>query len=129
VADAVLIRELRLLMPLADVSRYLAAAPGDRRALLDGHLDRLERRLADALTCVVVEGRDGSVRRAATDRYRLAVRDIAASGGPGGFRGLVPAATLARWRSEIPPAGTVTVGIREGHVVVTGAGVDCGRRT
>lgn len=179
VADAALIRDLRRLdMPLAEVARYMAAGPGERQALLAGHLDRLERRLADArhvahdlhtrttrtelpmptasppdlavdaadlgaaldqvlpaagrdpeqpvLTCVLVEGRDGSLRLAATDRYRLAVRDVAAgaAGGTAAFRGLLPAATLGRWRSGLPDAGVLSVGVRGDHMVVRGEDVD-----
>lgn len=175
---ALLIRDLRRLdMPLAEVAAYLGAPPAARRELLEAHLDRLERRLAEArevahvlhrglrtattgseppmtttttiasrdlaaaldqvlpaasrdpeqpvLSCVLVEGRDGSLRLAATDRYRLAVRDIAFVGGTGTpFRALVPAATLRRWHGQLPGGGAVAIGVVDDHLALCGGGID-----
>ncbi|HET6952487.1 MAG TPA: MerR family transcriptional regulator, partial [Acidimicrobiales bacterium] len=77
------------------------------------------------LTCVLVEARHGSLRLAATDSYRLAVRDVVPSGEAGpAFRSLVPAATLRRWRDDLPGDGDVTIGVRDDHLVVRGDAVD-----
>jgi DNA polymerase III sliding clamp (beta) subunit (PCNA family) len=77
------------------------------------------------LGCVLIEARDGSLRLAATDRYRLAVRDLVPDGGDGAdFRALVPAATLRRWRPDLPAAGVVTVVAACGHLALRGEGVD-----
>jgi DNA-binding transcriptional MerR regulator len=64
------------------------------------------------LWCVPVEAREGSLRLVATDAHRLAVRDLVPAGpGGGAFRGLVPAATLRRWRADLPGRGDLTVGV------------------
>jgi len=64
------------------------------------------------LGCVLVEARGGSLRLVATDRYRLAVRDLVPeTGGDQEFRGLVPAATLRRWRPDLPSEGSLTLAV------------------
>jgi DNA polymerase-3 subunit beta len=76
------------------------------------------------LWCVLVEAREGSLRLVATDSHRLAVRDLvpAAPGGP--FRGLVAAATLRRWRAELPDRGDMTVAVEGPDVVVRSGGLE-----
>lgn len=173
IEDAVLVRDLRRLgMGLRDVAAYAAASASARRALVDRHLDDLERRLHEArsvahtlharttrqetpmtamtvtadglldaldqvlpaagsdpeqpvLTCVLVEARNGSLRLVATDRHRLAIRDLVPTGGSDAtFRSLVPAATLRRWRSELPSGGDLTVEVLDDHLVVRHDGVE-----
>ena len=46
------------------------------------------------------------------------------AGGTAAFRGLLPAATLGRWRSGLPDAGVLSVGVHGDHMVVRGEGVD-----
>lgn len=71
------------------------------------------------LSCVLVEASQGSLRLVATDRYRLAIRDLVATGGAATtFRALVPAETLRRWRVELPTRGDLDVGVVEDHLVV-----------
>jgi DNA polymerase III subunit beta len=77
------------------------------------------------LWCVLVEAREGSLRLVATDSHRLAVRDLAPAGPDGGaFRGLVPAATLRRWRADLPGRGEVVVGVEGPDVVVRAEGLE-----
>ena len=109
----------------------LTARPGrgrrrPRRRARPGAPGRRPRPRRPVLTCVLVEGRDGSLRLAATDRYRLAVQDVTAraAGGTAAFRGLLPAATLGRWQSGLPDAGVLSVGVHGDHMVVRGEGVD-----
>ena len=78
-----------------------------------------------ALGCVLIEAKDGSLRLAATDRYRLAVRDLAAEGSPAAaFRALLPADALHRLQVALPEDGPVTVAVEEGRVVVRAPGID-----
>jgi DNA polymerase-3 subunit beta len=83
------------------------------------------------LTCVLVEAKDGSLRLAATDTFRLAVRDLAPSGSDAGaaFRSLQPATTLRRWRAALPSSGDVTVAVADDHLVVRGDGIDLTQRS
>jgi DNA polymerase III sliding clamp (beta) subunit (PCNA family) len=77
------------------------------------------------LWCVLVEAREGSLRLVATDAHRLAVRDLVPAGpGGGAVRGLVPAATLRRWRADLPGRGELTVGVEGPDVVVRGDGLE-----
>lgn len=77
------------------------------------------------LQVVLVEARDGSLRLAATDSYRLAVRDLVPAGGHSvAFRALVPAARLARARIDLPPSGVVGLSLEEGRLRVTGPAED-----
>lgn len=70
------------------------------------------------LSCVLVEASQGSLRLVATDRYRLAIRDLVATGGAAAaFRALVPAETLRRWRVELPAQGDLDVGVVDDHLV------------
>ena len=58
------------------------------------------------LTCVLVEAKDASLRLVATDRYRLAIRDLAAVGGvDGSFPALIP-------RRDAPPVAGRTALLR-----------------
>ena len=76
------------------------------------------------LQCVLIKAREGSLRLVATDAHRLAVRDLAPAGPGGAFRGLVPAATLRRWRAEVPDRGEVTVTVEGPDVVVRAGGLE-----
>ena len=77
------------------------------------------------LGCVLVEARDGSLRLVATDRYRLAVRDLVPdAGGDQAFRGLVPAATLRRWRPDLPTEGSLTLAVSATDLAIRGDGID-----
>ncbi len=76
-------------------------------------------------SCVLVEARDGLLRFVATDRYRLAVRDLVPeTGGDQTFRGLVPAATLRRWRPACPAEGSLTLAVSTTDLAIRGDGVD-----
>jgi DNA polymerase III sliding clamp (beta) subunit (PCNA family) len=77
------------------------------------------------LGCVLIEARQGSLRLVATDRFRLAVRDLVVDAGDRvDFRALVPAATLRRWRPDLPSSGVVTVAAAGGDLAVRGDGGD-----
>ena len=76
------------------------------------------------LMSVLVEGKDGSVRFVATDRFRLAVRDIVPSQLDGEFTATVPAATLARWRDELDATGQIALRLEENRLELSGNGVD-----
>lgn len=56
---------------------------------------------AGALGCVLVESRDGSLRLVATDRFRLAVRDLAIDLGEG-VAAQIPASELEQLRTVLP---------------------------
>jgi DNA-binding transcriptional MerR regulator len=78
-----------------------------------------------ALGCVLLEAKDGSLRLVATDRYRLAVRDLAAEGPPeGGLRALLPADTLRALRADLPSDGRVAVAVEGDRVVLRATGFD-----
>ena len=53
------------------------------------------------LMCVLIEGRDGSVRFVATDSHRLAVRDLVPIALNHEFTATVAAATLHTWRADL----------------------------
>ena len=78
------------------------------------------------LGCVLIEAKDGSLRLVATDRYRLAVRDLAAVGSSDAeFRALLPAEVLRGLHAELPADdGTAAVSLEDGRVVVRAAGLD-----
>ena len=62
------------------------------------------------LHTVLLEAREGSLRLVATDRYRLAVRDLVARGGEAAsFRAVVACAALHRIRGTLPDEGHVEV--------------------
>jgi len=50
---------------------------------------------------VLIEAKEGSIRLAATDSFRLAVRDLVPAQLDGDFSGVLPAAALARWRDGL----------------------------
>ena len=53
------------------------------------------------------------------------MRDLVPAGpGGGAFRRLVPAATLRRWRDDLPGRGDLTVGVEGPDVVVRGDGLE-----
>ncbi len=81
------------------------------------------------LGCVLIEGRGGSLRLVATDRYRLAVRDLAAEGDPAAatFTALIEADALRAWRRELPGQGRMAVGVERDALVVRGEGVELRR--
>ena len=79
------------------------------------------------LHTVLLEAREGTLRLVATDRYRLAVRDLVARGGEGSsFRAVVARAALERIRPSLSGDGQVAVTNHE-HEVVVGADPTSGR--
>ena len=79
------------------------------------------------LQTVLLEAREGTLRLVATDRYRLAVRDLVARGGEGSsFRAVVARAALQRIRTTLGDEGQVEV-TRHDHAVVVGADESTGR--
>jgi DNA polymerase III sliding clamp (beta) subunit (PCNA family) len=75
------------------------------------------------LQTVLIEAREGTLRLVATDRYRLAVRDLVSQGGDGEpFTAVVAAAALNRIRRGLD-AGTVDV-TRLEHGLIVGSGAD-----
>jgi DNA-binding transcriptional MerR regulator len=72
------------------------------------------------LHTVLVEAREGSLRLVATDRYRLAVRDLVARGGDGAaFRGVVASAAVQRIRKTLGDGERIDV-THEEHALVVG---------
>ena len=72
-----------------------------------------------ALHTVLIEARDASLRLVATDRYRLAVRDLVArSGDRADFRAVVASASLARIRASLDASDSVGVSLDERTVVI-----------
>lgn len=74
------------------------------------------------LMTVLIEGKDGSVRLVATDRYRLAIRDLVPLRLGANFAAVVPAASLAQWRGLLNGTGEITMTFAEGTVSATGLG-------
>jgi DNA-binding transcriptional MerR regulator len=71
------------------------------------------------LQTVLLEAREGSLRLVATDRYRLAVRDLVARGGEdASFRAVVARAALERIRTTLADKGPVEVTKHDHRVVV-----------
>lgn len=78
------------------------------------------------LHTVLIEARDGSLRLVATDRYRLAVRDLVARGGDRtAFRAIVATAALTRIRPTLAP-GDVRLACDD-HALTVGEDPAAGR--
>ncbi len=73
---------------------------------------------------VLIEAKEGSLRFVATDRYRLAVRDLVPSNLSGEFTAVAPAATLAHWQLQLTEPGAVTIGVDGTSLRVCGEGRD-----
>lgn len=73
---------------------------------------------------VLIEAKEGSVRFVATDRYRLAIRDLVPSNLLGEFTAVAPAATMVQWSSSLTEPGEVTVDVDEKTLRVLGDGLD-----
>ncbi|MEL6983219.1 MAG: DNA polymerase III subunit beta, partial [Actinomycetota bacterium] len=73
---------------------------------------------------VLVEGKEGSIRLVATDRYRLAIRDLVPSTLTEDFSAVVPAATLQRWRSELGSVAELLIGLDHKDLTVAAEGID-----
>ena len=74
------------------------------------------------LMSVLIEGKDGSIRLVATDRYRLAIRDLVPSSLDGDFTAVVPAATLSQWRGSLDEASDVAMTLDERQLRLVGSG-------
>lgn len=82
-----------------------------------------------ALGCVLIEAKDGSLRLVATDRYRLAVRDlVAVAPSDVAFRALLPADALRDLHAEMSDSGTAAVSLEDDRVVVRAGDVDRAER-
>lgn len=73
---------------------------------------------------VLIEGKAGSLRLAATDSSRLMVRDVVPSKAGPAFRAVVAGATLARWQQSLMADTEVAVGVGGDRLMVSGDGVD-----
>ncbi|MFN3217683.1 MAG: MerR family DNA-binding transcriptional regulator [Acidimicrobiales bacterium] len=73
---------------------------------------------------VLIEAKQGSLRFVATDRYRLAVRDLVPSNLSVEFAAVAPAATLAQWPEHLSKTGAVTIGLDGAGLRVLGDGLD-----
>lgn len=73
---------------------------------------------------VLVEARDGSVRLVATDRYRLAIRDLVPTQLHRELSAVVPAASLSRWRSALGGSGELALNTDQGLLALTGDGIE-----
>jgi DNA polymerase III sliding clamp (beta) subunit (PCNA family) len=73
---------------------------------------------------VLVEGREGSIRLVATDRHRLAIRDLVPSTLTEEFSAVIPAAALSRWRQSLTEATELSISLDERDMTAAGAGVD-----
>ncbi len=82
------------------------------------------------LMCVLIEGREGSVRLVATDSHRLAVRDLVPSSLDAEFTAVVAAATLRNWQQDLGGhvEGEVALNVADRRVAATGRGLDLSAR-
>ncbi len=76
---------------------------------------------APHLMTVLLTSTDGGLRLVATDRHRLAVRDLAVAGDTGAVVGVVPSAALAEWLDDLAADDTATL-TRDGDELVATAG-------
>lgn len=76
------------------------------------------------LMTVLIEGKAGSVRLVATDRHRLAVRDLVPASLDDDFAGVVPAATLSQWRASLGQPGELVVSVDQRTMHLAGDDVD-----
>ena len=75
------------------------------------------------LMTVLLEAKDGSLRVVATDRHRLAVRDLVPTALGSGFTVLLAAATMASWQDLLDADGAVTIDVTDRAVLLSGAAV------
>lgn len=68
---------------------------------------------------VLIEAKNGSVRMVATDRHRLAVRDLVPSTIEGDFAVVAAAATLAQWVDRLDGPGSATIGVDGPNLLVS----------
>lgn len=73
------------------------------------------------LMTALIESKDDSVRLAATDRHRLAVRDVVPTGADADFAALVAATTATDWLSPLDVEGDVTLSVTTTRVDISGA--------
>jgi len=71
---------------------------------------------------VLIEGKNGSIRIVATDRHRLAIRDLVPSTLGHDFSVVVPAASLERWREPLRSPSSVELHVDSPDVALTGKG-------
>lgn len=72
------------------------------------------------LMTVLLEARDGSLRIVATDRHRLAVRDLVPLSLGADFTVMIAAATAAAWPDRLDVDGDVTLDVTEAEVTISG---------
>lgn len=73
------------------------------------------------LMTVLVEAKDGSVRVVATDRHRLAVRDLVPVNLESDFAVVLAAATMTSWRPMLDIDGDVTIEVTDGGATMSGS--------
>ena len=71
---------------------------------------------------VLIEGKNGSIRIVATDRHRLAIRDLVPTSLGHEFSVVVPAASLAEWRTALRNPASVDLHVDGPDVALTGGG-------
>ncbi len=76
------------------------------------------------LMTVLIEAKDDSVRFVATDRFRLAIRDLIPLRFDRNFSAVLPAATLAQWRSMVGEQGELSLHLNGNNFELTGSGHD-----
>lgn len=83
------------------------------------------------LMTVLIEAKDDSIRFVTTDRFRLAVRDLVPARLDGDFSAVVPAATLAHWRTALAKTNSssaapllLEVTVDQRQLRVTGGDID-----
>lgn len=74
--------------------------------------------------CVLVEVRDNSLRCAATDSHRLAVRDLVPSTVGSTFSAVVAAEAIRSWPDALAAGGDITIDMADGTLTALGHGSD-----
>ena len=81
------------------------------------------------LMCVLIESKGGSIRVAATDSHRLAIRDIQPIESDTDFAATVAAAAVADWPTMLDSSAPVTLTLEGRNINVRGDGVEIDGRT
>jgi DNA polymerase-3 subunit beta len=105
----------------------LALQPVDREALLET-INRVSKSASrdesrPVLTGILVRFEPGKLVMAATDSYRLAVKETEATGPLPDLEAIIPARALQELTRIAGPAGEVQLGVHENHVVFGADGV------
>lgn len=83
---------------------------------------------APDLMSVLIDCKDGSLRLVATDRHRLAIRDLVPLSSGGDFGVVAASATLERWAHELASSDKVSIAVNDGYLTAEGSGVSLSAR-